>query len=146
MLRAARLKIFLLGVLLGSIVGYVYAQTASQKPATALANIDWSKAEHVRVVMSDYQFTPERLNFHHGVPTRLRLINDSGSLHDFTAAYFLKTVDLRDPGVMASSGIGITVEPHQQKDVDLIARLPGHFGLICADHDWAGMTANILVE
>jgi hypothetical protein len=47
---------------------------------------------------------------------------------------------------MGSSGIGIAVEPHQKKDVDLIARLPGDFDLICADHDWAGMTADIFVE
>jgi hypothetical protein len=76
----------------------------------------------------------------------LHLVNDGTEIHDFTAPDFFKTVDLRDPSVMASSGIGITVEPHQQKDVDFIARLSGHFRLICADHNWAGMTANIIVE
>ena len=79
-------------------------------------------------------------------PTRLRLVNIGSELHDFTAADFFKTVDLRDPSVIGSSGISITVEPHLEKDVDFIARLPGHFGLICADHDWAGMTADIFVE
>jgi predicted phosphohydrolase len=36
--------------------------------------------------------------------------------------------------------------PKEQKDVEFIARMPGHFVLICADHDWVGMTADILVE
>jgi len=64
----------------------------------------------------------------------------------FTAAEFFKTVDLRHPSVMGSCGISITVEPHQEKDVELIARLPRHFGLICAHHDWAGMSADIFPQ
>ena len=98
------------------------------------------------MIMTEYKFSPQRIMFRQGVPTRLHLVNEGREIHDFTAADFLMTVDMRDPSVIASSGIGITVEPHQQKDVYFIARLPGHFGLICADHDWAGMTADILVE
>jgi hypothetical protein len=67
-------------------------------------------------------------------------------IHDFAAPDFFKTIDLREPAVMRSSGIGIPVDSHQQRYVEFIARMPGHFGLICADHDWVGMTAEILVE
>ena len=96
--------------------------------------------------MSDYEFVPDRLTLRPDIPTRLHLVNRSGSIHDFTAADFFKTVDLRDPGVIGASGVGVTVEPHQGKNVDLVPRLRGHFGLTCADHDWAGMKAEIFVE
>jgi uncharacterized cupredoxin-like copper-binding protein len=96
--------------------------------------------------MTEYEFSPRRLAFHHGVPTRLRLVNNGTEIHDFTAPDFIKTIDLRDPTVVGSSGIGIPVNPYQLKDVDFIARTPGDFGLMCADHDWAGMKAEILVQ
>jgi uncharacterized cupredoxin-like copper-binding protein len=96
--------------------------------------------------MVDYAFVPQGLTFRHGVATRLHLVNNSNQIHDFTAPDFFQTVDLKDPDVLSSSGVGVTVEPKQQKDVDFVARLPGHFGLVCADHNWAGMTADIFVE
>ena len=131
--------------LLTPIITFVACCAIAQTPD---ASIDWTKADiaTVTVTMADYTFSPRRVTFRLGAPTRLRLVNTGNELHEFTAADFFRTVDLRDPGVMGSSGIAITVEPHQEKDVDFIARLPGHFGLICADHDWAGMTADIFVE
>jgi len=129
--------------LLTFIITFVACCANAQSPD---ASIDWTKADVVTVTMADYTFSPRRITFRGSVPTRLRLVNIGTELHDFTAADFFKTVDLRDPSVMGSSGISITVEPHQEKDVDFIARQQGHFGLICADHDWAGMTADIFVE
>ena len=122
------------------------AQAQSTEPTAKFTGIDWEKAEIVTVHMADYAFSPPRVTFHHGVPTRLHLVNTSADIHDFTAPDFFKTVDFRDPSVVGSSGVGIVVAPHQQRDIDLIARLPGHYGLTCADHDWAGMTADIVVE
>jgi uncharacterized cupredoxin-like copper-binding protein len=122
------------------------AQAQSPGPTANFAGIDWEKAVIVTVGMADYAFSPPRVTFHRGVPTRLHLVNISADIHDFTAPDFFQTVDFRDPSVVGSSGVGIVVAPHQQRDIDLIARLPGHYGLTCADHDWAGMTANIVVE
>jgi uncharacterized cupredoxin-like copper-binding protein len=140
------LRLYLFGIMLALLVCYAHAQSTNPLPTTRFADIDWSRAEYITVVMSEYKFIPDRLTFRHDMPTRLHLVNNGTEIHDFTAGDFFKTVDLRDPNLIGSSGIGITVEPQQQKDVDLIARLPGHFGLICADHDWAGMTANINVK
>lgn len=139
-------RVFLFGIALAFVICSASAQSIAPPATTSLASIDWSKSELVTVTMTDYEFTPRRLVFRHGVPTRLHVVNDGTAIHDFTAPDFFKTIDLRDPGVMGSSGIGIPVNPHQQKDVEFIARMRGHFGLICADHDWAGMTADILVE
>lgn len=136
----------LIGITMALVICHANAQSTDAPATTRLAGIDWSKAELVTVMMADYAFTPHRLTFRYGVPTRLHLVNNGTEIHDFTALDFFKTVDLRDSSLIGSSGIGISVEPHQHKVVDLIARLQGHFGLICADHDWAGMTADIFVE
>jgi uncharacterized cupredoxin-like copper-binding protein len=137
--RPARRISFLVAVTLGFGVGCVLAQ--SHAPGVA-----WNDPENLIVDLVDYAFKPERLTIHRDTPTRLRLINTSESIHDFTAADFFRAVELRDGSMLGSSGIGITVEPHQEKDVDLVAHVPGDFGLICADHDWAGMTGHITVE
>ena len=36
------------------------------------------------------------------------------------------------------------VRPHEAKDVDFLATRAGSYELICADHDWAGMTGRII--
>lgn len=131
----------LLGLIAAFLSWPVHAQSAAP-----FAAVDWAKSEPATLFMTEYAFTPRPLVLHVGVPTRLRLVNRGTEIHDFTAPDFLKSVDLRDPALIGSSGVGITVEPRQEKDVYLIARLPGRFGLICADHDWAGMTAEILVK
>jgi plastocyanin len=109
-------------------------------------SIDWTKVNVVTVIMTEYAFSPPHVTVRHGVPTRLHLVNNGTEIHDFTAPDFFKAVDLRDTDVIASSGVGIAVEPHQHKDVDFVVRLPGRFRLTCADHDWAGMTGDIVVE
>jgi len=129
--------------LLTFIIAFVTGCANAQSPD---ASIDWTNADIVTVTLADYTFSPRRVTFRRNVHTRLRLVNIGTELHDFTAADFFKTVDLKDPSVMGSSVIAITVEPHQEKDIYFIARLPGHFGLICADHDWTGMTADIFVD
>lgn len=140
-------RTLLLGIVLVCLICSALAQS-TESPTTTIDRIDWSKSEltTITVTMTNYEFSPRRLIFHHEIPTRLRLVNKGTEIYDFTAPDFFKTIILRDPGLMRSSSVGIPVDPHQQVDVDFIARKPGHFGLICADHDWAGMTADILVE
>jgi hypothetical protein len=113
--------LLLVSIIATSLIWSVRSQSGAR--ATTLENVDWSKSE-----------------------TSILTLYRGAEIHDFTAPDFLKTVDLQDPGIIASSGIGVTVEPQQEKDMYFIARLPGRIGLICADHDWAGMTAEILVR
>ena len=142
--KVAGLKSCVLAIVVA--LGVLSFNVQSKSPPKDLVGIDWSKARLVTIIMDDYEFVPKRLVLLHDVPTRLHLVNHSGSMHDFTAPHFFKAVDLRSPAVIGASGMGIPVEPHQQKDVDLVPRLQGNFSLLCADHDWAGMTADILVE
>lgn len=117
---------------------------AAAAPAGAAG--DGSPAQPVTVVASEYQFSPERLTFQRGVAYRLHLENHGKELHEFHAPEFFSSVELRNPGVLNADKTEIPIHPGEAKDLDFVARRPGHYPLSCADHDWAGMIGGITVE
>ncbi|HKX11476.1 MAG TPA: cupredoxin domain-containing protein [Stellaceae bacterium] len=114
-------------------------------PLTPTAQ-DWSKATVVTVVLTEYNFTPNTLSFTRGLPYRLHLENRGKELHKFTAADFFKAVTLRIPEALILEGREVVLHPGEQKDVYLVPQRPGRYSLICADHDWTGMTGAITIE
>ncbi len=112
----------------------------------AVAAPDWTKAELVTVRMVEYHFVPDHLSFRQGTAYRLHLQNDGTELHEFTAPEFLKAIEIGNPEVLGGYGKEIVLQPHEQKDLYFVARQPGNYKLICADHDWAGMTGEIVIE
>jgi len=110
------------------------------------AEIDWSKAESVTVVMTEYQFAPSAVSLRRGVPYRLHLENRGKELHEFTAAAFFKAASVRNPEVLANGGIEVVARPGETKDVYFVANEAGRFPLSCADHDWEGMVGDITVK
>jgi uncharacterized cupredoxin-like copper-binding protein len=118
----------------------------AQTPDRIPTEVDWANAEIVAVTMVNYEFIPDRLNFRRGVPYRLHLENHGSEVHDFSAPEFFKAIELKNPDVLGSYATRIVVRPHEAKDMYFIATRPGSYELICADHDWAGMTARITVE
>ena len=109
-------------------------------------HVDWSKALRVDVTMVEYGFIPNQLTFRPGIPYRLHLENRGKELHEFTAPAFFQGVTLRDRHVLWIGGQQVVVQPGASADIDLIPRRPGRFELTCADHDWAGMTGEIIVQ
>lgn len=114
--------------------------------ATAVAAPDWSKAQTVTVIASDYQFTPARLAFRRGVPYRLHLENRGKDTHEFHAAAFFQEAVLRDPSVLNPDRNEVLLQPGDKKDVYFVAKRAGNYRLYCPDHDWAGMTGEITVK
>lgn len=112
----------------------------------AAAAPDWTRAEGVNVVATDYEFQPSRLTFRVDVPIRLHLENRGQELHEFTAPVFLKSVEVRNPDVLTSDGSEVVIQPGEQKDLFFVPTQRGRFSFICADHDWAGMTGEIVVD
>jgi uncharacterized cupredoxin-like copper-binding protein len=104
------------------------------------------KAETMTLVGTDYVFTPNHLVFRAGSAYRLRFENRGKDLHEFTAPAFLKAVEISNPEVLNPEGTEIVVEPGQAKDLYFVPRQAGRFPFVCADHDWAGMTGDIVVE
>ena len=115
-------------------------------PVATAADFDWARAQTVAVTMTDYRFTPSHLAFHRGVPYRLSLENAGTVLHEFTAAGFFKAVSVNNPEIMTHEGQEILLRPHERKQVYLVPLQPGHYKLICADHDFLGMTGEITIE
>src|SRR4051812_36259127 len=114
-------------------------------PAARAQPADWSAAQTVTVVTTEYHFAPDRLTFRRGVPYRLHLENPGHEMHEFTAGDFFKAIQMRNPEVIAAVGPEIVLKPGEQKDLFFVARQTGHYKLICSDHDWAGMVSEITV-
>jgi len=109
-------------------------------------HVDWSKAERVNVLMVEYRFIPDHLTFRRGVPCCLHLENRGSELHEFTAPAFFAAATLRDPRVLWTGGQEVVVQPGASADIEFIPQRSGHYDLTCADHDWAGMTGEIIVR
>jgi uncharacterized cupredoxin-like copper-binding protein len=103
-------------------------------------------AQLVTVGLVDDQFVPDKLVFRAGVLYRMRLENRGKEMHEFTAPEFLKTVDVKNPEVLEQAGNEVLVQPGKAKDLLFVAKKPGRYPLLCADHDWDGMVGEITVE
>lgn len=114
--------------------------------APAFAETDWSTAQPVTVVTSEYEFSPNRLVFKRGVMYRLHVENHGKELHEFHAPEFFRASKLRDDSVLNDDKTEIQVQPGQAKDLYLIPRKAGRYPLFCPDHDWAGMKGRITVK
>jgi uncharacterized cupredoxin-like copper-binding protein len=108
--------------------------------------LDWSQAQTISVVATEYEFATSRLTFRVGEPARLHLENRGTELHEFTAPAFLKTVELGNPDALNADRSEVVLQPGEQKDLYFVPRQAGRYLFICADHDWAGMRGEILVE
>jgi plastocyanin len=113
--------------------------------ATA-APVDWSRAQRVDVKMVEYEFVPDHLRFHRGVAYQLTLINAGREGHDFTAPDFLAAVHVRNPEALNATGTSVFLHPGEEIHIYFISYDAGLFAPRCADHDWAGMTATIVID
>jgi uncharacterized cupredoxin-like copper-binding protein len=100
----------------------------------------------VSLVLTEYRFTPPRLRFRQGQRYRLVLTNGGKELHEFTAFTFLGDVVVANPDVLAVGTREIVLHPRERKELRFIASRRGRYPLTCADHDWAGMVGEIVVE
>jgi len=112
-------------------------------PAAAEKPVAWAT---VTLVMSDYRFLPAQLHFRQGARYRLVLENRGKELHEFTAPAFLGQIAIANPGILASGAKDVVLHAHERKELRFVAGRRGHYRFICADHDWAGMIGEIIVE
>jgi plastocyanin len=131
---------FLTGALTAA-AGFVAARHGN-----AAAPVDWSSAQRIEIRMIEYELIPNELRLRRGDPYQLHLVNTGKEGHDFTAPDFFNSVEVKNAGVLGASGTSIFLQPAQTTDVYFIARNAGLFAPRCADHDWAGMTATIVID
>ena len=129
----------------------ILAGCAAPPPMGALkqasADIDWSKAETVRVTLTDFEFGPENLTFRTGVPIRLMLVNSGSGKHDFSAPEFFASAAFRAGAPLPEKG-KVGVKEGQTAELDLIPQTAGSYKLECTEflHAMFGMTGNIAVS
>lgn len=113
---------------------------------TATTPLDWARAQTVTVVATEYGFAPSRFTVRVGTPYRLHLENRGKELQEFTAPVFLTSVELGNPEALNADRSEVILPPGAQKDLYLVPRQAGRYPFVWAEHDWAGMTGEILVE
>jgi uncharacterized cupredoxin-like copper-binding protein len=130
--------------LFAALVAFATAVGSTVAPAIA-AGTQAGQAVQVTVRMVEYAFIPNHLSFRLGTLYRLHLINQGSEIHEFTAPDFIKAIDLKNPDALGPYTNQFAVDPGETKDVYFIPRRAGEYKLICADHDWAGMTGSISI-
>jgi uncharacterized cupredoxin-like copper-binding protein len=100
----------------------------------------------IDVAMVDYRFSPDHLNFEHGVHYRLHLENRGKETHEFTAPTFFAAAKLDNPQALNREHTEAVLQPGESKDIFLTPGAPGDYDLRCSDHDWDGMVGGITVR
>jgi uncharacterized cupredoxin-like copper-binding protein len=98
------------------------------------------------VKMVDDQFVPDHIEFRRGVRYLLRLENHGKYLHEFSAPAFFAAARVGNPRVLSNDGKEIDLQAGESKQVTLTPLRSGTFALTCPDHDWDGMTGEIVVR
>ncbi len=102
----------------------------------------------LEIHLSNFRFTPQSIVLDHGRPYVLRLVNDGGGGHDFTASEFFagSAIAPRDRAMVMEGEV--EVPGHQVREVQLTAPRAGHYKLKCSHpfHKTFGMKGTIVVR
>jgi uncharacterized cupredoxin-like copper-binding protein len=142
------LGLFLLAAVLSGCAGRQAAEPAATLEPPS--SVDWSGAQLVEVVMTDFHFAPSTIELSEGRPYRLRLVNRGSGTHDFTAPEFFRAVALEPGGGAGQVANAGTVELGRGETAELVL-VPlrkGEYDLECTHllHSTLGMTGKIKVS
>ena len=118
----------------------IVATTASIAPAQAPSTIE--------VHLSNFKFSPSTIVLRQGQPYLLRLVNDSGGGHDFSARDFFASAAVA-PGDRAWVRNGsVEVPGGEARNIHVTASRPGSYKLRCTHtlHKTFGMSGRIVVR
>lgn len=110
------------------------------------ADPDWLQAEAITIVADEYKFDPGKIELRAGMPYRLHFENRGKELHEYNGAALFAASDLGNPEALNAERTEILLHPGERKDLLIAPKKPGQFAIICPDHDWAGMTGEVVVR
>ena len=130
------------------LVAAANVSNANAQNESTPATPDWSHAQTVQVVMTNYAFTPNALQFRLNTPYHLRLINNSGHDHSFDAPDFFAAVDTAPEDRVKVVAGEVEVEGGQAVDVKIVPAKPGTYDFHCSHflHSTFGMTGEALIQ
>ena len=127
-------------------IGLAAAQ--AQAPPQAPTAVDWSTAQTIEVDLTNFAFSPSRLELRPGAVYRLHLVNKTPGGHDFTAkAFFAEAVIDPEDQETVRDGM-IMLSGNNSADVRLMAPKAGHYEARCTHlmHATLGMKGEVLVQ
>ena len=100
----------------------------------------------VVVHLSNFKFSPPTIVMDHGKSYVLRLVNDGGSGHSFSAKSFFAAAQMKDRA--AVSGGKVELPGDAVREVELVAPVAGTYEVKCTHflHSSFGMTGSIVVR
>ena len=117
-------------------------------PASAQPAADWTSAQPVSIVMTNFKFTPNELRLHHDTVYRLEFTNRGHSDHNFTSPELFSAVSIapEDRGKVIDGKV--EVDEGQTVTVRIEARQPGSYPFHCSHflHASFGMTGTATIE
>lgn len=118
-----------------------------------VAAVDWSTAQTIEVVLTEYDFAPAALTFEAGRPYRLLLRSTGSSTHTFTAPGFFQAIAAQK--LVSASGEqevpyieNIEIPAGASKELYFLPVRTGSYPLECSVflHDAFGMTGDITIR
>ena len=116
------------------------------KPGVAQQTVPQSSTGTLTISLSNFAFDPEHIRLKVNTPIQLRLVNESGGGHSFSAPTLFAASSL-EPGSSVPTGGKVEVGSHQTVDIVLAPRVPGQYRVECTHflHTLFGMHGTIEV-
>jgi uncharacterized cupredoxin-like copper-binding protein len=109
---------------------------------------DQPSGQIVQVVMADFSFAPNTLQFHANQPYDLRLTNSSGHGHSFTAPEFFAAVGIAPKDQSKVVRGEVEVDGGETVDVRFVPSRTGTYKFHCSHflHASFGMTGHAVIQ
>jgi uncharacterized cupredoxin-like copper-binding protein len=130
------------------LVGAANVSNANAQNESVPATTDWSRAQTVQIVMTNYAFAPNALQFRSNTPYHLHLVNNSGHDHSFSASDFFAAVGIAPEDRSKVVTGEVEVEGGQAVDVKIVPAKPGEYKFHCSHflHATFGMTGEARIQ
>ena len=110
--------------------------------------VDWSKAQSVEIVMTNFTFMPKALQLRRDTPYRLHLVNNGSSDHSFDAPELFRAMITAPDDRAKVEGGSIEVERGKTVDVMVVPSKPGSYAFHCSHflHTTFGMRGEATIQ
>jgi len=115
--------------------------------APAEAAPDWREAREYDVLLTSFDIQPERIELKAGEPVRLRLINQGGTAHSFSAGGFFQRSEVHRRARPLVAGGKVVVAPGDTTEILLVPKA-GTYRARAGNlfHRLMGMSSRIVVR
>ena len=109
---------------------------------------DWGTAHEAEVRLSNFAFTPNKIEMKSGDAYRLHLVNTANGGHNFDAGQFFAASQIAPPDQAKVNKGTVELKAGESADVRLVAPAPGTYKIHCSHflHSSFGMTGEIIVR